>query len=154
MDTSNVLLSITIFDSNDLTHTQYALHYFQDLYYFHEHHSPIYKLHWTRPTNQDFLMARKTYSFLSLNRWSSLATPLLAHNYLNTHLCLETSLASEWSINSWYATRSRRELAANTLRQAWELSLLARKNKTCTSLGTTQTSLTILLVETRHECLS
>jgi hypothetical protein len=45
MDTSNVLLSITIFDSNDLTHTQYASHYVQDLYHFHEHHGLIYKLH-------------------------------------------------------------------------------------------------------------
>jgi hypothetical protein len=97
MYTSNMLLSSITSDSNDLTYTQHTLHFLQDFHYFHEHCSLDHKLHLTRPTSQDTIMA--SISIHSLH-WidSSFSSFIYLQDSLDPNLLLDTSLASRWSI--------------------------------------------------------
>ena len=86
---------------------------------------------------------------------SSCSSFIYLLDFFTPNLLLDSSLAFEWSINTWNALRPGRKQTTNSLWQEWELPLLARMSKNRTSLGTTQTTqlLAISLVKNGHKHL-
>jgi hypothetical protein len=98
MDTSNLLLSSVTSNLNDLTQTQYASHFPQDLHYLHEHRSLDHLIHQPRPSCQDINMAG--IYIHSLN-WidSSCSVFIYSQDSFGPNLLVDSFLASERSIN-------------------------------------------------------